>query len=343
MSRLLVLVLLAFALVTTKATNADVDTGDLANQHSPAARTLLQEDTSDDDDRDNEKEVEKEEKKEVRMRTLVEPGVAKMGPTLFYDGEKFLMQLGKPIQVSMFKVPQVPASEVVQPGGGMVDYGTTLGIMGKKLGKPVAVISLDKPALSVKGSMVDAEGNELQVNLDWKDQDFGSGPVKISKIMIKMKFVRKKDEYHLASLTVPMMEMNGRDAVPSSPFAVTTNYGYKVKAPIGLSFCCYDPGMFIGMDAGIEIGMFTMGLTFPDVQLQAFQLKNQGSFGPEWSCGELMSIGLWIGLLVTFFFALICYYGFSMLANIQTMDRFDDPKGKTIYVPQTCCGSSGVL
>ena len=35
------------------------------------------------------------------------------------------------------------------------------------------------------------------------------------------------------------------------------------------------------------------------------------------------------------FFTLICYWGFSMLASIQTMDRFDDPKGKQIHVPQT--------
>ena len=48
-----------------------------------------------------------------------------------------------------------------------------------------------------------------------------------------------------------------------------------------------------------------------------------------------MPIGLWVGLIVTFSYALICYCGFSMLANVKTMDRFDDPKGKTIYVPQT--------
>ena len=64
----------------------------------------------------------------------------------------------------------------------------------------------------------------------------------------------------------------------------------------------------------------------------------------------MISIGLWVGILVTLGFALICAWGFSMLASInvssqqctvlvrtllfQTMDRFDDPKGKQIYVPQ---------
>jgi hypothetical protein len=49
----------------------------------------------------------------------------------------------------------------------------------------------------------------------------------------------------------------------------------------------------------------------------------------------MMPVGLLVGLVVTFFFALVCYWGFSMLASIQTMDRFDDPKGKQIYVPQS--------
>ena len=39
--------------------------------------------------------------------------------------------------------------------------------------------------------------------------------------------------------------------------------------------------------------------------------------------------------LFQLFFAIICCYGFSMLASINTMDRFDDPKGKPIHVPQT--------
>jgi len=57
--------------------------------------------------------------------------------------------------------------------------------------------------------------------------------------------------------------------------------------------------------------------------------------GNRWYCGSWLSIGLWVGLLLTLFFAMICYWGFSMLANIQTMDRFDDAKSKGISVPQT--------
>lgn len=58
-------------------------------------------------------------------------------------------------------------------------------------------------------------------------------------------------------------------------------------------------------------------------------------FGPEWDCDIMIPIGLWVGLILSLLFAIVCAYGFSMLASIGTPDRFDDPKGKPIHVPQT--------
>jgi len=42
---------------------------------------------------------------------------------------------------------------------------------------------------------------------------------------------------------------------------------------------------------------------------------------------------IWSGLITTFLLLGILAYGISMLSKIDTMDRFDDPKGKTISVP----------
>lgn len=79
--------------------------------------------------------------------------------------------------------------------------------------------------------------------------------------------------------------------------------------------------------------IFRVGVTLPEVQLQVFSVKH--NFGPDWDCGNMMPVGLLVGLITTLFFALVCFWGFSMLASINTMDRFDDPKGKQIYVPQS--------
>ena len=56
----------------------------------------------------------------------------------------------------------------------------------------------------------------------------------------------------------------------------------------------------------------------------------RGKFGPMWECGELMSIGLWVGLLVSLGFALICAWGFSMLASIEVRSR--DSESEIVYV-----------
>merc|ERR1712142_327289 len=120
-----------------------MDTGDLAglakdHEHSSsisaAARNLLQLDDGDDytdgeapeDDQDS-KIVEKIESK-PKKTTLVTPGQERMGPNLFYDGQRFLMRLGKPIKVSVFRKPEIGEDKKA------------------KLGKPVDVISLDAPA-----------------------------------------------------------------------------------------------------------------------------------------------------------------------------------------------------
>ena len=50
--------------------------------------------------------------------------------------------------------------------------------------------------------------------------------------------------------------------------------------------------------------------------MDLFQVR-RGRFGPEWECGDMISIGLWVGILVTLGFALICAWGFSMLASIN--------------------------
>ena len=105
-----------------------------------------------------------------------------------------------------------------------------------------------------------------------------------------------------------------------------------MSAPLGTAFDCADLDVFPQAKATND--KYRIGLSFPKMKLQVMELK-QAKFGPSWTCDYFMTIGVWIGLLVTLFFALVCYWGFSMLANIQTMDRFDDPKGKPIHVPQT--------
>ena len=152
------------------------------------------------------------------------------------------------------------------------------------------------------------------VSIDWKD----------SNTILKMTFNSTKTDFVL-------QEMSLHRGSTIVELHVKTSHGYKVNAPKGLAWACDSPGMFKAktITGGIK------GVTLPEVRLQVSFPSRQLNYGPLWYCGELMPIALWVGLIVTIFFALVCYWGFSMLANIQTMDRFDDPKGKQIHVPQT--------
>ncbi|WAR26508.1 VAS1-like protein [Mya arenaria] len=51
-----------------------------------------------------------------------------------------------------------------------------------------------------------------------------------------------------------------------------------------------------------------------------------------WECVEFFTVPIWMGIISTLFLILILFYGLTMIANITTMDRFDDPKAKTITV-----------
>ena len=69
-------------------------------------------------------------------------------------------------------------------------------------------------------------------------------------------------------------------------------------------------------DAGQIFDRLMNGMILYLYLYQVFEVK-RGKFGPMWECGELLSIGLWVGILVTLGFALICAWGFTMLASIN--------------------------
>lgn len=55
-------------------------------------------------------------------------------------------------------------------------------------------------------------------------------------------------------------------------------------------------------------------------------------FGEAWDCVGFTSAGIWGGLFVTILMLIILSIGISWMMEIRTMDRFDDPKGKTITI-----------
>lgn len=61
---------------------------------------------------------------------------------------------------------------------------------------------------------------------------------------------------------------------------------------------------------------------------------NGSYFSESWDCVGFTSGGVWMGLVITFLLIGILSCGFAWMFDIKTMDRFDDPKGKTITITE---------
>ncbi|XP_013380835.1 V-type proton ATPase subunit S1-like [Lingula anatina] len=73
-----------------------------------------------------------------------------------------------------------------------------------------------------------------------------------------------------------------------------------------------------------------LDVRFDNLQIQPFGSSDK--FLDASDCVGFFTIGTLSGLMVTLILLLILTWGISMMVNIKTMDRFDDPKGKGITV-----------
>ncbi|VVD01163.1 unnamed protein product [Leptidea sinapis] len=114
----------------------------------------------------------------------------------------------------------------------------------------------------------------------------------------------------------------------------TTEFLYgksEVYALSGFSYRCGQNATFTSNNSTTQ---YT--LTFQDLKVQPY-FKDTNSteppkFGDSYNCVGFFSVPIWSCLFVTFILLAITFYGIMMMMDIRTMDRFDDPKGKTITI-----------
>uniref|UniRef100_A0A1A8MTY1 ATPase, H+ transporting, lysosomal accessory protein 1a n=1 Tax=Nothobranchius pienaari TaxID=704102 RepID=A0A1A8MTY1_9TELE len=107
-----------------------------------------------------------------------------------------------------------------------------------------------------------------------------------------------------------------------------------IYAPAEYSYRCqtvrsYQDALLIPADVTSQ-----WRLEFTDFQIQGFSLAS-GNFSYASDCAGFFTPGIWMGLVTSLLMLLIFVYGLHMMMQLNTMDRFDDPKGPTISVPQT--------
>ncbi|KAG8234048.1 hypothetical protein J437_LFUL014773 [Ladona fulva] len=100
-----------------------------------------------------------------------------------------------------------------------------------------------------------------------------------------------------------------------------------IEAPMGFSYHC---------SQAVSFKKDSTELIFMGFQLQGLMpMPKEGqniAFGDGYDCVYFFTAPILSGLFVTMLLGFIMIWGLSMIMDIRTMDRFDDPKGKTITI-----------
>lgn len=130
------------------------------------------------------------------------------------------------------------------------------------------------------------------------------------------------------------------DSVQLQSNGVTASFSGRrgIYAPAEYSFHCQSVASFgdaLLVQNSTSVNASQWRLNFVDFQIQGFSLANGTNFSYASDCAGFFTAGIWMGLLTGLLMLLIFVYGLHMIMQLNTMDRFDDPKGPSISVPQT--------
>lgn len=124
------------------------------------------------------------------------------------------------------------------------------------------------------------------------------------------------------SYQISNVSANKSETIDIFPYFVT-------ETPFGLSYSCsylpqIPPRNITNIGRGINI-------TFEQLQIQAFNISND-QFGYYNDCVGFFNITIWCVLIVLFVLFIILADGVCMMMSLETCDRTEDAKGKTITI-----------
>uniref|UniRef100_A0A8C3VC16 VAS1 ATPase n=1 Tax=Catharus ustulatus TaxID=91951 RepID=A0A8C3VC16_CATUS len=148
-------------------------------------------------------------------------------------------------------------------------------------------------------------------------------PSRVSNVQyLELKFYEVSARKWFTLVSVEIVQ----DGVKSAQFDVSG-----ISAPAEYSFHC----QLVGTSNLRTIMLNCTHLsTFPYFQIQGFNIiNNQFSYASD--CTGFFTSGIWMGLVTSIILLWILTYGIHMIMQLTTNNRFDDPKGPALSVPQT--------
>lgn len=172
------------------------------------------------------------------------------------------------------------------------------------------------------------EGKESTVQITYRDVENVPGATGPIEIRLEFKFVITKKGKWTLQLVEGNLDTKGKDLV------FMMNKQQNEVVPLKMSYSCSVKRVLPASNATTSGA--TMKMVLNGFQYEAFpKSSNPGKFDGAWDCVGFFTVPVWMSLISVLIFLIVLFWGLWMLADVKTMDRFDDPKGKSIVVPNT--------
>jgi len=168
------------------------------------------------------------------------------------------------------------------------------------------------------------DNSTTEVNVEYPPGKIGE----LTSFSLSFRFVlnNARREWFMPNITVTYAYNN--ESKGGRVEATETVMARGVSAPFKFSYSCKIPGGFGQRNKSDIDGA---SLVFEGLQTQ-YSDKAISKFGRPNDCVGFFSIPIWSGIFCSIILVAVLTFGITMIMGINTMDRFDDPKGKSISV-----------
>uniref|UniRef100_A0A0B7ANW2 V-type proton ATPase subunit S1/VOA1 transmembrane domain-containing protein n=1 Tax=Arion vulgaris TaxID=1028688 RepID=A0A0B7ANW2_9EUPU len=169
------------------------------------------------------------------------------------------------------------------------------------------------------------------IQLDFKDAKFNDTSYNIK---IRTEAVNLKDRWVMSRVSLDIVG----GVVPTSNFslenATLSSGDMDFTIPILYSWHCTDMKLNLETVYNKDNAQFKGSyIQLTGYQVQAFNIQKNRFFDAQ-DCVGYFTTAIWMFLFSSIFLVSILIFGVLMVLSLSTMDKYDDPKGKTITVAQ---------
>lgn len=284
----------------------------------------------------------------ILIALLISPALGAFNGTIFYNGTSTYLELRRrlPIELIFYDIVEKNATDPL----------TDKPYIKKTLGDVRGSVSVNPNATSVDGKStpISPPGtvkNTLTLKFAGNIKDNSNATLTDLTLVMEFTINNNASRWTLSSIessyeakmddgkTVKntdsiIVAPKGTGYTPNKADIAYTK-GYTTGAGKSLAWTCHDQRYAANL-TGKKTGDVAVVLRLQGLRMQPFDAANSNGtykFGYAWDCDPIISAALWEFFLIGLFFIGILYWSLSMLSSINTPDRFDDPKGKSISVP----------